>query len=51
MLQVLYSELVAAGPTSIWQGGWWWDVSILSFSTWKMGGGKLNGFMQLPLAP
>lgn len=20
-------------------------------STWKMGGGKLNGFMQLPLAP
>lgn len=51
MLQVLLSELMASGPVSIWQSGWWWDVSILSFSAWKVGGGKLNGSTQLPLAP
>lgn len=43
MLLVLHSELMASGPVSIWQGGWWWAVSILSFSVWKMGGRKLNG--------
>lgn len=42
---------MAAGPVNIWQGGWWWDVSILFFSTWKMDGRKLNGCMLLPLAP
>lgn len=26
-------------------------MSILSFSTWKMGDGKLSGRYQLPLAP
>lgn len=51
MLQVLHSESVVAGPASIWWGGWWWDMSILSFSIWKISSGKLSGCNQLLLAP